>query len=76
MLASLANSPERLEPSAGEFSTAMSAVLIMLVGVGKGGVDQRRFYQRLLTVADERYDDHLGSLGQPSKESNNGKKTR
>ena len=49
---------------------------IMLVGGDKGGADQRRFYKCLLTVADERYDDHLGSLGQPSKESNNGKKTR
>ena len=49
---------------------------ILLVGGDKGGADQRRFYKRLLTVADERYDDHLGSLVQPSKESKNGKKTR
>ena len=49
---------------------------ILLVGGDKGGVDQRRFYKRLLTVADARYDDHLGSLCQPKEESNNGKKTR
>jgi len=49
---------------------------ILLVGGDKGGADQRRFYKRLLTVADERYDDHLGSLGQSGKESKNGKKTR
>ena len=49
---------------------------ILLVGGDKCGADQRRFYKRLLTVADERYDDHLGSLVQPSKESKNGKKTR
>jgi len=49
---------------------------ILLVGGDKGGADQRRFYKRLLTVTDERYDDHLESLIQPSKESKNGKKTR
>ena len=49
---------------------------ILLVGGDKGGADQRRFYKRLLSVADERYDDHLGSLAQADKESKNGKKTR
>ena len=49
---------------------------ILLVGGDKGGVDQRRFYKRLLTVADERYDDHLNTLSQSSKESKHGKKTR
>ncbi len=49
---------------------------ILVVGGDKGGADQRRFYKRLLTVADARYDDHLGSLGQSGKESKNGKKTR
>ena len=38
--------------------------------------DQRRFYKRLLTVADARYDDHLRTLSQSIKESQNGKKTR
>ena len=49
---------------------------ILLVGGDKGGADQRRFYKRLLTVADERYDDHLGTLNQSGKESKHGKKTR
>ena len=49
---------------------------ILLVGGDKGGAGQRRFYRRLLTVADERYDEHPGSLGQPGKESKNDKKTR
>lgn len=29
---------------------------ILLVGGDKGGADQRRFYKRLIQVADERYD--------------------
>ncbi len=49
---------------------------IVLVGGDKGGADQRRFYKRLLTVADARYDDHLSTLIQPIKESEYGKKTR
>jgi hypothetical protein len=48
----------------------------LLVGGDKGGADQRRFYKRLLKVADERYDEHLGALSQPNKESRDGKKTR
>jgi hypothetical protein len=49
---------------------------ILLVGGDKSSVDQRRFYKRLLTVADERYDDHLGTLSRLGKESKHGKKTR
>ena len=49
---------------------------ILLVGGDKGGVDQRRFYKRLLKVADERYDDHLSTLNETGKESKHGKKTR
>jgi hypothetical protein len=49
---------------------------ILLVGGDKGGADQRRFYKRLLTVADARYDDHLVTLSQSTKESKHGKKTR
>jgi hypothetical protein len=30
----------------------------------------------LINVADDRYDEHLGTLTQQSKESNHGKKTR
>jgi len=35
---------------------------ILLVGGNKGGADQRRFYKRLINVADDRYDEHLGTL--------------
>jgi hypothetical protein len=49
---------------------------ILLVGGDKGGADQRRFYKRLLAVADARYDDHLATLSQSTKESKHGKKTR
>lgn len=49
---------------------------ILLVGGDKGGADQRRFYKRLISVADDRYDEHLATLAQQSKESNHGKKTR
>ena len=49
---------------------------ILLVGGDKGGADQRRFYKRLLMVADARYDDHLATLSQSIKESKHGKKTR
>ena len=37
---------------------------ILLVGGDKGGADQRRFYKRLLAVADARYDDHVATLSQ------------
>ena len=49
---------------------------ILLVGGDKGGADLRRFYKRLINVADARYDEHLGTLAQHSKESYHGKKTR
>ena len=49
---------------------------ILLVGGDKGGADQRRFYKRLIDVADVRYDEHLGGLTRQSKESHHGKKTR
>jgi hypothetical protein len=49
---------------------------ILLVGGDKGGADQRRFYKRLIATADDRYDDHLASLNEDSKDSNHGKKTR
>lgn len=49
---------------------------ILLVGGDKGGADQRRFYKRLIQVADERYGEHVGSLAQQSKENHHGKKTR
>ncbi|WP_200832267.1 type II toxin-antitoxin system RelE/ParE family toxin [Cognatazoarcus halotolerans] len=50
---------------------------ILLVGGDKGGADQRRFYRRLIAVADDRYDDHLASLNATgAKEAKHGKKTR
>ena len=49
---------------------------IVLVGGDKSGADQLKFYKRLLTVADARYDEHLRTLSQSTKESKNGKKTR
>ena len=50
---------------------------VLLVGGDKGGADQRRFYKRLIDVADSRYDVHLGTPAQQSKEkSNHAKKTR
>jgi hypothetical protein len=36
---------------------------VLLVGGDKGGADQRRFYKRLLSVADTRYDEHLNVKG-------------
>ena len=35
---------------------------ILLVGGDKGGADQKRFYKRLIAVADARFDEHLDSL--------------
>lgn len=46
---------------------------ILLVGGDKRGADQRRFYKRLIAIADARYDQHLATL---KKESKHGKKTR
>ena len=48
---------------------------ILLVGGDKGGANQRRFYKHLIRVADERFDEHLSSLNQKSKESDDDKKT-
>ncbi|MEY2659210.1 MAG: hypothetical protein RLZZ123_382 [Pseudomonadota bacterium] len=48
---------------------------ILLVAGDKGGVDQRRFYKRLLSVADDRFDNHLSTLSTAGKEFKNGKKS-
>lgn len=49
---------------------------ILLVGGDKGGADQRRFYKRLISTADSRFDEHLVDLKANSgKEAKNGKKT-
>lgn len=50
---------------------------ILLVGGDKGGADQKRFYKRLIAIADERFDEHLATLknARPAgKESKHGKK--
>jgi hypothetical protein len=47
---------------------------VLLVAGNKAGADQRRFYRRLITVADERYDEHL-STPNPT-EAPYGKKAR
>jgi hypothetical protein len=49
---------------------------ILLVGGDKGGADQRRFYKRLIVVADKRFDEHLAELAATKvKERKHGKKT-
>jgi hypothetical protein len=42
------------------FDPNRSAVL--LVGGDKGGVDQKRYYKRLIAIADRRFDEHIASL--------------
>lgn len=39
---------------------------VLLVGGDKGGADQKRFYQRLIGLADARLDTHLASLLAPA----------
>lgn len=53
------------------FDSARQAIL--LVGGDKGGADQRRFYQRLITKADARFDSHLATLAKIKKEHKYGK---
>jgi hypothetical protein len=48
---------------------------ILLVGGDKAGVDQRRFYKRLIALADARFDAHLATLAATPKEHRHGKKT-
>lgn len=48
---------------------------ILLVGGDKGGADQRRFYKRLIALADARFDAHLLTLATTNKEHRHGKKT-
>ena len=50
---------------------------VLLVGGDKSGADQKRFYRRLISVADKRYSQHLKTLNDAkAKEHKNGKKTR
>ncbi len=48
---------------------------ILLVAGNKRGLDQRRFYRRLIAKADDRYDDHLAAIN-GRREQQYGKKTR
>ena len=50
---------------------------ILLTAGDKAGADQRRFYKRLIAMADARYDDHLITLRKTqTREASHGKKTR
>ena len=55
------------------FDPARQAIL--LVGGDKRGADQRRFYKRLIALADTRFDAHLAALVATNKEHRHGKKT-
>ncbi|MBZ0105049.1 MAG: type II toxin-antitoxin system RelE/ParE family toxin [Sulfuricella denitrificans] len=48
---------------------------ILLVGGNKGGADQRRFYKRLIAIADARFDQHLAAQQETVKEHKHGKKS-
>ena len=47
---------------------------VLLVAGDKAGADQRRFYRRLIGLADERYGEHLDTLN--TQEFAHGKKPR
>ena len=50
---------------------------VLLVGGDKGSANQKRFYKRLIDVADNRYSEHLITLVDLAvKEPSNGNKTR
>src|ERR1700682_3466064 len=52
---------------------------ILLAGGNKGGVDQKRFYKRLIASADRRFDEHIASLKPPAKkryENHHGKNSQ
>ena len=58
------------------FAFAPKRQAILLVGGDKGGANQRRFYERLIAVADKRFDEHLAELtATKAKERKHGKKT-
>lgn len=46
---------------------------ILLVGGDKGGADQKRFYKRLINIADERFDEHLATLKRAKSAGKDGK---
>lgn len=48
---------------------------ILLVGGNKGGADHRRFYKRLVAIADARFDQHLAAQMETAKEHRHGKES-
>ena len=49
---------------------------VLLVGGDNGSANQKRFYKRLIDLADNRYSEHLPTLVDSAvKEPSNGKKT-
>ncbi len=57
------------------FAFDLQRLAILLVAGDTGGADQRRFYKRLISVADTRFDEHLVDLKAISgKDAKNGKK--
>lgn len=48
---------------------------ILLMGGNKGGADQRRFYNRLIAIADARFDQHLAAQTETGKDHRHGKKS-
>ncbi len=49
------------------FAFDVKRMAILLAGGDKGGADQRRFYRRLIAVADGRFDEHLAALKPAAK---------
>ena len=52
----------------------------LLAAGDKGGTDEKRFYKRLIAIADERFDSHLSKMkaaehGGPCKRRSRGKKS-
>jgi hypothetical protein len=63
------------------FAFDTEGAAILLVGGDKGGADQRRFYKKLMAVADVRLAEHLAtliaaSISKQVKERNYGKKSK
>ena len=51
---------------------------ILLISGDKGGTDQKRFYTRLIAIADERFDEHLATFKRAKpvgKDGKHGKKS-
>jgi hypothetical protein len=44
------------------FAFDSKRMAVLLAGGDKRGVDQKRFYKRLIATADRRFDDHIVSL--------------